>query len=140
MELLTRTIKSRLPPIGSQENKGGKAVSTVKFFTPDSWWTWHATEGAALVRHADGSVTEEPADYAGEGTVIDFMFFGLVDGMEKELGYFRLSELRQARGPLDLSIGRDLHWKPRPLEQIAPGMFATRDPAQKPADSPSLQG
>jgi len=27
------------------------------------------------------------------GSEIDFQFFGLVDGFEKELGYFNLSEL-----------------------------------------------
>lgn len=138
MELLTKTIKTRLPPIGSREGKGGKAVAALKFFTPDSSWTWFATEGSALVRHADDSVTEEPADYAGEGRVIDYIFFGLVEGMEKELGYFYLSELRQARGPLDLPIERDLYWEPRPLEQIAPELFETREAARTPAESQSV--
>jgi hypothetical protein len=53
----------------------------------------------------------------------DFLFFGLVDGQEKELGYFRLSELESARGPLGLRIERDLHWRPRALKEIAPEMF-----------------
>ena len=36
-------------------------------------------------------------------------FFGLVDGLEAELGYFWLSELTGVRGPLGLPIERDLY-------------------------------
>jgi hypothetical protein len=81
----------------------------VKFFTPDSSWTWYATEGEAVK--------------ADSGAEIDFQFFGLVDGLEKELGYFMLSELEQARGQMGLPIERDLHWHPKPLQEIAPEMF-----------------
>ena len=52
------------------------------------------------------------------------MFFGLVDGFEKELGYFSLAELEAVRGPLGLPIERDLYWKPKTLEEIAPELFA----------------
>ena len=45
------------------------------------------------------------------------------EGFEKELGYFSLSELRSARGPLGLAIERDLHWKPKTLREIAPEVF-----------------
>ena len=54
---------------------------------------------------------------------MDFHFFGLVDGQEKELGYVALSELESVRGPMGLPIERDLWWKPRSLEEIAPEMF-----------------
>jgi len=54
---------------------------------------------------------------------VDFHFFGLVDGLEKELGYVALSELQGVRGPLGLPIERDLWWKPKTLEEIAPEMF-----------------
>ena len=40
----------------------------------------------------------------------DWMFFGLVDGHEKELGYFTLSELKQVRGGLRLPIERDMYF------------------------------
>jgi len=103
MKLLTKEILKKLPPLYSQEQLGGKAVAHVKFFTPDSGWTWHVLEGS----EEDG----------------DVLFFGLVDGQERELGYFRLSELENARGPLGLPIERDLHWKPKTLEEIAPEMF-----------------
>jgi len=101
MQLLTNEIRRKLPPLGSQDGKGGKAVAYVKFFTPDSNWTWCATE------------------FDGEDT-----FFGLVEGQEKELGYFSLAELEGARGPMGLPIERDLHWTPRTLEEIAPEMFS----------------
>ena len=43
--------------------------------------------------------------------------------MEKELGYFSLSELRLVRGPLRLPVERDLYWKPRTLKEIASDLF-----------------
>ena len=54
---------------------------------------------------------------------IDFQFFGLVEGFEKELGYFNLSELESVRGPLGLPIERDLHFQPKTLGEIAPEIF-----------------
>jgi hypothetical protein len=98
--LLPDEIRKQLPLLYSQDGKGGKAMAHVKFFTPDSNWTWLVTE------------------FDGED-----MFFGLVEGFEKELGYFSLSELENIRGPLGLPIERDLHFKPKPLEEIAPEIF-----------------
>jgi exonuclease III len=109
MKLLTDEIRQTLPALYSQDGKGSKAVAYVKFFTPDSNWTWYAAEGEPV---RDDS-----------GAEVDFQFFGLVDGFEKELGYFNLSELEQARGPLNLPIERDLYWTPKTLKQIAPEMF-----------------
>lgn len=48
-------------------------------------------------------------------------FFGLVDGFEKELGYFSLSELESVKGPLGLKIERDLYFKPTTLKKIING-------------------
>jgi len=107
MQLLTKEIRRKLPPLGSQDSLGGKAVAHIKFFTPDSSWTFWATEG-----QQDGD---------------DFLFFGLVEGHEKELGYFCLSELESVRGPLGLPIERDLYWRPKTLEDIAPEMFAPEE-------------
>jgi len=104
MQLMTKRIRKRLPPLQSQDGLGGKAVAHVKFFTPDNSWTWYATE------------------FDGEDT-----FFGLVDGLEKELGYFSLSELQAVRGPLGLPVERDLYWRPKPLEGIAPELFVAQD-------------
>lgn len=100
MKLLTEEIRKKLPPLGSQDDKLGKAIAYVRFFTPDSDWSWHATE------------------FDGED-----IFFGLVDGYCREVGYFSLKELEKARGPLGLPIERDLHWQPKMLEEIAPDLF-----------------
>ncbi len=102
MKLLTEGIRKKLPALYAQDGKGGDALVSVKFFTPDSSWTWYATE------------------FDGED-----MFFGLVDGHERELGYFSLAELQKVRGPMGLPIERDLHWKPKTLKEIAPEMFET---------------
>jgi len=110
MKLLTEEIRKRLPPLGSQDDLGGKAVAYVKFFTPDAGWTWWATQGGA------------------EGN--DYLFFGLVEGRVKELGYFSLSELQSVRGPMGLPIERDLHWTPKTLEEIAPDLFSPTKSAE----------
>ena len=95
MQLLTKEIAIRLPPLGSQDGLGYDATAHLKLFTPDSSWTWYATE-------------YDPADR---------MFFGLVLGMEQELGYFSLDDLEAARGPLGLPIERDLHFEAKPLRE-----------------------
>jgi hypothetical protein len=96
MKLLTKAIRSKLPPLGSTDHLPHEQVIVrTKFFTPDSNWTWFATE------------------FDGEDT-----FFGLVAGFEVEMGYFSLSELETVRGPWGLSIERDLWFEPRPLSQL----------------------
>jgi hypothetical protein len=109
MKLLTQQIRKKLPPLYSQDDKGGKAIVQIKFFTPDSNWTWYATEGQPILNDSELET--------------DFQFFGLVDGFERELGYFSLSELKAAKGPMGLSIERDLYFKPKMLEEIVPEMF-----------------
>jgi len=110
MKLLTEEIRKQLPPLYSQDSLGGKAVAYVKFFTPDSNWTWWAIEGSPVTNN--------------DGEEIDFHFFGFVEGHVKELGYFMLSELTSVRGPMGLPIERDLYWQPRTLEEIDPELFA----------------
>ena len=100
MKLVTKEVKTKLPPLYSQEDKGGKAIAHVKFFTLDANWTWYATE------------------FDGDDT-----FFGLVEGHEKELGYFSLRELQSVRGMMGLPIERDLYWSPKMLQEIVPEMF-----------------
>ena len=109
MKLITQDIRRKLPPLRSQDGKGSKAIAYVKFFTPDAQWTWYVTEGQPVKD--------------GQGHEIDFEFFGLVEGHEKELGYFHLSELQEVRGPMGLAIERDLWFKPTPLDKIAPELF-----------------
>jgi hypothetical protein len=92
MKLLTKQIVRKLDksPLGSTDGKPIKDV-IVKFFTPDSSWTWYVAEG----------------ELQQSG---DWMFFGLVDGLEKEWGYFTLSELQAVRGRLGLPVERDMYF------------------------------
>ncbi len=112
MKLLTDEIRRKLPLLGSQDGRGGKQTAWVKFFMPSGPFTWYATE-------FDGTD----------------MFFGLVDGLEKELGYFSLSELKSIRGPFGLAVERDMYWEPKMLEEIAPELFRSRSQAGKGASS-----
>lgn len=80
----------RLPPLYATEKwRVEDKVLGAKFFTPDSSWTWYVVE------------------YDGED-----LCFGLVLGFETEWGYFRISELEGARGPMGLAIERDLYFEP----------------------------
>ena len=94
IELLPKVLREQLPPLYSQEAVADPLV-ICKFFTPDAQWTWYALE-------FDG----------------DDVFFGLVVGLEQELGYFLLSELTRARGPLGLPIERDVHFSATRLSQV----------------------
>lgn len=94
MTLLPDDICTLVPLLYSQEGKGEDAVAYVKFFTPWTQWTWYGSE------------------YDPE----ERLFFGVVVGQERELGYFSLDELEAIEGPGGLRIERDLYWTPRPLK------------------------
>ena len=92
---MTEEISAKLSPLYSGEELGLEAVAQVRYFTPDSSWTWYATE------------------FDGED-----IFFGLVSGIEVELGYFSLRELLEVRGPFGLPIERDLYFEPTTLQEL----------------------
>ena len=102
-KLLPEEIRKQIPPLYGQVGKGPKAVAYAKLYTPSSSWTWWITEGQT------------------EGE--DFRCFGLVDGFEKEMGYFSLAELAEVTGPLGLPVERDLYYRPTELRNIAPELF-----------------
>jgi hypothetical protein len=71
MKLLTAELRRLLPPLRAQDGTANPVVHA-KFFTPDSSWTWWATEG-------------EPEDS-------DYRFFGFVRGplgqpVERDLNF-----------------------------------------------------
>ena len=94
MKLLTQKLREQLPLLYSTEHNPDPTV-ICKFFTPDAGWTWYGLEF--------------------DGTDI---FFGLVQGLEEELGYFSLAELEGIRGPFGLAVERDLYFSPTPLSQV----------------------
>jgi len=92
-KLMTQELRHKIPALSAPET-ADPTVWTC-YFTPDSSWHWY-------VIAFDG----------------DDQMFGLVDGLEVELGYFSLRELEEVRGKLGLPIERDLHWTPKPLSQV----------------------
>jgi len=91
MKLLTEAIKKKLPKTYSTEPlPTDEKVVQVKFFHPFSNWTWYAVEYDPKNR----------------------LFFGLVDGFEKEWGYFLLDELERNK------VERDLYFKPKKIKDI----------------------
>jgi hypothetical protein len=95
MDLLPGEIRAALPPLYATDKLSKEAIAVVKYFTPDANWTWYATE-------FDGVDT----------------FFGLVKGLDTELGYFSLSELEGVRGSLGLPVERDLYFAPTVLKHL----------------------
>ena len=104
MKLMTKELAKKLPKLYTtdQFTDEGERIYDItlvaKFFTPDSQWTWYIIEG------------EQRGD--------DWLFFGYIVGLERELGYFTLSELESVRGPLGLKIERDIYWEPITLGEL----------------------
>ena len=80
MKLLTKALEKKLPALRTGSNK-----AYVKWFTPWTNWTWFVME-----------YDPETGDC-----------YGLVDGLEKEFGYFNIKEIEKQRGPFGLKIERD---------------------------------
>lgn len=98
-DLMPADLAAQIPALYATEEQGDAAIVYAKYFTPDSSWTWYLTEFSP-----------------DEG-----LCFGLVIGLDTELGYFSLDELRDARGPMGLRIERDLWWQPTPLAEVRAG-------------------
>ena len=107
MKLLTQEDLAKLqaqdphhPSGPGRELPSSELMVIVKFFTPDADWTWYA-------------VSASKDEQSG-----DVQFFGYVEGLYPELGYFWLSELESVRGSFGLPIERDLYWQPRSLADV----------------------
>lgn len=87
MELFRKTWR--------QENNSNPTIIT-RYFTPDSSYTWLASEYDPDTR----------------------MFFGYVCGQSREWGYFSLDELMSIRGKMGLRVERDLYFDPTPFSNI----------------------
>ena len=90
---MTEEIRKQIPAIGAQSESMDPIVY-VKFFCPWNQWTWFAYE------------------FDGED-----IFFGYVKGDFDELGTFSLSELESVRGPMGLTIERDIYFTHKPLSK-----------------------
>ena len=104
MKLITKEIEKEIekkPLYFYEENdidtKDAKII--VKFFGGGQW-TWWAIEGEKL---EDG----------------DIRFFGLVQGFEKELGYFTLRELEGLKfPPFGLGVERDRYFSNKTIKDV----------------------
>ena len=68
----------------------------IKLFTPDSNFTWYIIES---------SIDED-------------ICYGYVVGLDSELGYFSLKEIKSIRGSLGLTVERDVSFNPTLLSVI----------------------
>ena len=94
--LLTNKLRRTIPSLYATECLEPKLKNIVcTFFTPWSNWTWYVIE-------FDG----------------DDLFWGLVDGLEVEFGYFSLKELERLTSPFGLSIERDIYFESRPVGDL----------------------
>lgn len=98
MRLLTKKIENQLAkyPLYSQESKGENAIVVCKFFLQG--FTWYVLEAQK------------------NGT--DYEFFGIVDGLEREYGYFTLSQLQGLRGRWGLTVERDMYFTPSTVKEL----------------------
>ena len=98
-KLMTKEIGKKIPPLYANANAADPddVLAPAKLFSPYSRWTWYITEWDAETGEC----------------------FGLVEGLETELGYFDLTELSEitvfGRVP---AVERDLYWKPKTLGEI----------------------
>ena len=111
-QLMTRKLADAIPSLGANENARDydEVLAPGKLFSPYSGWTWYITE-------------MDPAT----GTC-----FGLVEGFERELGYFDLSELAETTvfGGVP-AVERDLYWEPKTLGEIKNGSHKDSPPNQE---------
>ncbi len=84
-----------MPPLYSTEEDPNPTCH-IKLFIPDANWTWYIIE----------------IDEANE------LCFGYVVGLERELGYFSISELESVRGTLNLPVERDLNFTPTLFSKV----------------------
>ena len=98
-QLMTEKLADTIPAIGATENVADydTVLAPAKLFSPYSNWTWYITE----MDRESGQC------------------FGLVEGLERELGYFDLSELAETTvlGGVP-AVERDLYWQPMTLGEI----------------------
>ncbi len=104
MKLLTKQLEQQFKTTGRQEGHKDPLV-IAKFFCPRNSWTRYATE-------------YDPEN--GE-------FFGVVDGHEKERGYFALYELLAIQWPYGLRIERDAHFQRTPCTELNLPVYAKEE-------------
>ena len=106
-QLMTQKLADTIPAIYANDKVADydTVLAHAKLFSPYSNWTWFITE-------------MDPA--TGQ-------CFGLVEGFERELGYFDLTELSETTVFGDVpAVERDLYWEPKTLGEIKNGSQGDR--------------
>ncbi len=100
--LMTKKLAETIPAIGANEKARDydDVLAPAKLFSPYNGWTWYITEMDPVTGQC----------------------FGLVEGFQKEIGYFDLTELAETTvfGSVP-AVERDLYWEPRTLGEIKSG-------------------
>ena len=111
-QLMTRKLADAIPALGANSNVADcdNVLAPAKLFSPYTNWTWYITE-----------LDPETGQC-----------FGLVEGFERELGYFDLSELAETTvfGGVP-AVERDLYWEPKTLGEIKNGSHKDSPPNQE---------
>ena len=101
-QLMTDKLADTIPALGANEKARDydDVLALAKLFSPYSNWTWYITEMDPQTGQC----------------------FGLVEGFEKEIGYFDLTELAETTvfGGVP-AVERDLYWEPMTLGEIKSG-------------------
>jgi len=100
MKLMTQKVIKSLPALYSQEDVKDP-ICKLKFFTPDSSWTWYIIEGQK----------QEDGDWVFLSKVVSHLC------PEGELGYVTLAQLKEVRGSFGMPIERDMYWDDTPLSE-----------------------
>ena len=111
-QLMTEKLADTIPALYANENVADydTVLAPAKLFSPYSNWTWYITE-----------MDRETGQC-----------FGLVDGFEKEIGYFDLTELAETTvfGGVP-AVERDLYWQPMTLGEIKSGTLGDSSPGEE---------
>ena len=101
-QLMTQKLAAAIPALGANEKARNydEVLAPAKLFSPYNGWTWYITEMDPVTGQC----------------------FGLVEGFEKEIGYFGLTELAETTvfGGVP-AVERDLYWQPMTLGEIKSG-------------------
>ncbi|MXZ90489.1 MAG: DUF2958 domain-containing protein [Chloroflexi bacterium] len=101
-QLMTEKLAAAIPALGANADvvDCDDIIAHAKLFSPYSGWTWYIAE-------------YDPE--AGQ-------CFGLVAGLDTEMGYFNLTELAETTVAGGVpAVERDLYWEPRTLGEIKGG-------------------
>lgn len=99
-KLMTKELERQLPGLLKTDGQGEEAIVRIKYFTPDSSFTWYGLEYDPNERIFFGWVINDAAPQFAE------------------LGMFSLDELELTRGPWGLPVERDLYFDSQPLRAV----------------------